>query len=76
MEHERLQMRTAQVLTLLLQQGGEWTCDQIAHGLGRKRLNTLDLNALARLQASGRIIAEQRPGPRPVGYITVYRATK
>lgn len=67
-------MREQEVKEALRAFEGEWAPRaKIAHALGRKRLNPLDLAALRVLEVTGQIEVEKRPDPRPIGFITLYR---
>lgn len=67
-------MREQLVLDVLRKHATSWiTRSDLAAGLGRKRLNTLDLQALTSLEITGKIEVERRPDPRPVGFVAYYR---
>jgi hypothetical protein len=70
---DRLSVRLDHVLEAL-RKAGDWTPrSQLASTLGRKRLNTTDLEALAVLEATGRIEVDRRADNRPIGYMVYYR---
>lgn len=67
-------VRQTEVLTVLRGQGDKWIGrTELAKALGRKKLNPLDLQALAVLETVGQIEVERRPDTRPAGFVAYYR---
>jgi hypothetical protein len=67
-------MRERQVIEALQKAGDQWIGrSSLAKLLGRNKLYPLDLEALAVLEATGRIEVDRRPDPRPAGYVALYR---
>lgn len=75
METTRLNERQSEIVAALRQHSGEWLNRlALARELGRKRLNQVDLEALAALEVMGSIEVDRRPDKRLVGFILYYRA--
>ena len=76
MQSTRLSERQSQIVEALRKQkAGEWIGRAaLAQALGRNRLNQLDLESLAALEALGGIEVNREPDARLAGFVMKYRA--